>query len=452
MDESIFKAYDIRGVYPDQLNEELAYKITQAYTKIFNPKKVVLGRDVRISGPALWEAAARGFTDAGVDVIDIGEVSTDMMYFAAATLPVDGGVTITASHNPREYNGMKMVKENAIPIAGESGVYEIRDVVKEGYEIQVEDKGVITKEAIMDAYIAHCLSFIEPSKIVPMKIVADANFGLAGQVLDRLIAAADLPLEVVPLNYEPDGSFPKGRPDPLIPENRTETGKAVKTSGSSFAVAWDADADRCFFFDEHGDFIDGYFVLALLATIMLRQEPHQNVIIDARMVLATRKAIQDAGGTPIVNKIGHSYIKERMRQENVLFAGENSAHYYFKNNYFCDNGMIPFLLILQELSTSGKSLRELVSTWTDEVVVTGEVNYRVKDTGEVITDMKEEFIDGKQDETDGLSVEYTDARFNVRASNTEPLLRLNTEAYSKERRDELFEKVDSFIKQYTVDS
>lgn len=450
MDSKIFKAYDIRGVYPSEINEDDMYYIAQAYAQFVKPKKVVLGKDVRKSGPQLWDAAARGLTDAGVDVVDIGIVSTDMMYFAVAHLKTDGGITISASHNPKEYNGMKLVRKEAIPISGDTGIQDMREIAEKKEKIEAEKKGSIEKADIMDAYVDHCLSFIDSSKVKPMKVVANANFGMAGIAANAMKAKANLPLDFVELNFEPDGDFPKGRPDPLIPENRGETEASVKSSGADFAVAWDADADRCFFFNEKGEFIDGYYIVALLASIMLRGHKGEKVVIEPRMVFASRKAIEDAGGLWVINKVGHTFIKERMRKENAIFAGENSAHLYFRDNFYCDNGMIPFLLIVQELSVTGKKMSELVKEWTDAVQVSGEINFTVKDTKEVIEKIALEFSDGQQDRTDGLSVEYNTARFNVRGSNTEPLLRLNVESYNKKDMESLRDRVVAVIESYQV--
>ncbi len=450
MDSSIFKAYDIRGIYPNQIDEEVVYKIVQAYADFIKPKKVILSKDVRKSSPSLWEAAARGFVDAGVDVIDIGTVSTDMMYFAVASMGLDGGITISASHNPREYNGMKMVRENAIPISGDSGIKDIQKRVENNFNIQSENKGSIESYDIVDDYIDHCLSFIDIEKIKPIKLVANANFGMAGKVFEKLVAKANLPIDFVPIDFEPDGNFPKGRPDPLIPANRNEIERLIKSEKASLGIAWDADADRIFFFDENSNFVDGYYIVALLASIMLRDTEDEAVVIDPRMVFATRSAIKDAGGRALINKVGHTFIKERMRKENAIFAGENSAHLYFRDNYFCDNGMIPVLLVLEELSQQNTTLSKLVEPWTSRVFVSGERNFKVTDANAVIEQIKKTFTDGKHDETDGLSVEYQQSRFNVRASNTEPLLRLNVEAYSREDLAEQTQKVVDVIEPFVV--
>lgn len=445
MNEKIFKAYDIRGVYPQEIDAESVYRIAQAYAIFLNPKKIALGRDVRQSSPELWQAAEKGLLEAGVDVMDIGEVSTDMMYFAVAFYGLDGGITITASHNPREYNGLKMVREKAIPISGDSGIYKIKQLVLDGESKKSNKPGRLEKKNIWDDYAKHCLSFIEPKKIKSFKIVANPNFGLAGKVLDKIEKEGKLNLDIKALNYEPDGSFPKGRPDPLIPDNRLETEKLIKETKADFGVAWDADADRCFFFDEKGEFIDGYFIVALLAKIILRGTEGEKVIIDPRMVFATKEAILSSRGVPLVNKVGHTFIKERMRKENAIFAGENSAHLYFRDNYYCDNGMIPFLLILQEISISGAKLSELVAEWRDRIFVSGEINFRVKDVKKIFQALAEKYSDGHKDETDGLSIEYKDWRFNVRASNTEPLLRLNIESYSQEKLEKVKTQIIGLI-------
>jgi len=449
MNKGIFKAYDIRGIYPEEIDEDDVYKIAQAYGEFLKPKTVALGRDVRESSPKLWEAAAQGLIDAGINVIDIGEVSTDMMYFAVAFYDLDGGMTITASHNPREYNGIKMVREKAIPISGDSGIYDIRDMALANKKVQSNIKGKIRKKEILIDYVHHCLSFIDTGKIKHFSVVANANFGLAGVVLDKIKEIGNLSLDIVPLNYQPDGSFPKGRPDPLIPENREETELLIKKNKADFGVAWDADADRCFFFDEQGEFIDGYFIVALLVKIILRNTADEKVIIDPRMVFATKEAILSSGGVPLVNKVGHTFIKERMRKENAIFAGENSAHLYFRDNYYCDNGMIPFLLILQELSVTGKKLSELVAEWRDRIFVSGEMNFTVLDKDKVYAALLEKYGDGQKDQTDGLSIEYDDWRFNVRASNTEPLLRLNIESYSLEKLEEAKAEIQGFIENFS---
>ena len=442
--KEIFKAYDIRGIYPEEINEETCYRIAQAYVEFVKPKVMVLGKDVRLSSPSLWQAAARGITDAGVDVIDIGTISTDMLYLAVAKYGFDGGITISASHNPVEYNGMKIVRERAIPISSDTGLKDILEIVLRDEKIVHEKKGRIVQKEIMEDYLNHVRSFIEVSKIKPFKVVANANFGLAGEVVEKL--TRDIPVEIIGINFTPDGSFPKGRPDPLIPQNREETINKIKDTGADFGVAWDADADRCFFFDEKGKFIEGYFITALLARTFLERRPGSKIIFDPRLTWANIDTVRDNGGIPIINKCGHSFFKDRMRRENAVFAGEMSAHYYFKDNFFADNGMIPFLVMLEILSTTGKTMSQLVEPLKDRYAVSGEINREVKNTKKILEGMEDQYKDAVVDHLDGLSIEYPDWRFNVRPSNTEPLLRLNLEAKSgklmEEKRDEVIQFIE----------
>ena len=442
--KEIFKAYDIRGIYPEEINEETCYRIAQAYVEFVKPKVMVLGKDVRLSSPSLWQAAARGITDAEVDVIDIGTISTDMLYLAVAKYGFDGGITISASHNPVEYNGMKVVRDEAIPISSDTGLKDILEIVLRDEKIVHEKKGRILQKEIMEDYLNHVRSFIEVSKIKPFKVVANANFGLAGEVVEKL--TRDIPVEIIGINFTPDGSFPKGRPDPLIPQNREETINKIKDTGADFGVAWDADADRCFFFDEKGKFIEGYFITALLARTFLERHPGSKIIFDPRLTWANIDTVRDNGGIPIINKCGHSFFKDRMRREDAVFAGEMSAHYYFKDNFFADNGMIPFLVMLEILSTTGKTMSQLVEPLKDRYAVSGEINREVKNTKKILEGMEDQYKDAVVDHLDGLSIEYPDWRFNVRPSNTEPLLRLNLEAKSgklmEEKRDEVIQFIE----------
>lgn len=446
IDTSVFKAYDIRGIYPDQIDEDIVYRIAQAYVKIIKPKgAVVLGKDVRISSPSLWKSAAQGLIDMGVDVIDIGTVSTDMLYFAVAEYGHGGGITISASHNPKEYNGMKLVRERAIPISGDSGIVEIKDEVLKAERKEEEKKGKIIKKDIWDDYIEFCLSFIDKKKIKPFKIVANPNFGMAGKVLEKI--SKSIPIEIVPLNFEPDGSFPKGRPDPLIPENRDETIALIKESSADLGVAWDADADRFYFFDENGEFVDGYFVTAILSEIILEKHPGAKIISDPRQIWAIQEIVNKNGGTLILNKAGHSFIKERMIKEDAVFAGEMSGHYYFKypNDTYYDNGMIPFFIVLEKLSVGDKKLSQLSKDYRETYFISGEINSEVADPIEIINEVENKYKDGRIEHIDGLSVEYSNWRFNLRPSNTESLLRLNVEAKTKdlmeEKRDEILKLI-----------
>lgn len=444
----IFKAYDIRGLYPEDFNEDIAYQITQAYIKLFNPASVVLGRDVRKSGPSLFKYVFKAFIDAGVNIIDIGVVSTDMFYFAVGELPVDGGITISASHNPREWNGMNLCKRGAEPISGETGLFEIRDLVLKGVSlVNFNKRGTVEKKDVMSDFIKKAISFIDPKKIMPKKIVANANFGLDYVILKKAIEMYDLPLNIIPLNENPDGSFPKGPPNPLLPENREEFLNLVKKEKADLGVSWDADGDRCFFADEKGNFIEGYFMTAVLAKEMLKKYPGAKILIDPRLIWATTEEIIRSGGTPIVSKPGMTIIADRMKREDAVFGGEMSSHFYFRDNYYRDNGIIPLFLILEMLSKYNTTLSHLVSLYTTKYFISGELNFETEKKDEIIEAAKRRYNDGKQEFIDGLSVEYEKWRFNLRKSNTEPLLRLNLEAKSKELMEEKRDKIVRFIKE-----
>ncbi len=444
---SIFKAYDIRGIYPDDFNEEIASKIAQAYVKIFTPEKVVLGRDVRQSGESLFSSISKAFIDAGIDVIDIGVVSTDMFYFAVGSLPVDGGLTISASHNPREWNGINFCKKGAEPISSESGLFEIRDLVIKGFDTIVsEKKGKIEKKDITEDFIKNFLSFVNVSDIKPVKIVANANFGVDVVLLKKAISIYNLPIEIVPLNAEPDGSFPKGPPNPLLSENRKEFLDLIKSSNANLGVSWDADGDRCFFADENGNFIEGYFITAVLAEELLKKHPGGKVVIDPRLVWATKEVIANSGGIPIVCRPGMTIIAAKMKEENAIFAGEMSSHFYFRENYYRDNGMVPLFLILEMMSKYDRPLSRLAEPFMSKYFITGEINFETEKKDEIMEVVKEKYKDGKQEFIDGLSIEYENWRFNLRKSNTESLLRLNLEARSKElmeqKRDEMLKLIN----------
>lgn len=448
MFEKIFKAYDIRGIYPTEINEETVYFIAQAYVKKFKPKSVVLGKDVRLSSPSLWQVASQGFLDLGIDVIDIGTVTTDMLYFAVANFDYDGGLMISASHNPKEYNGIKMVGKKAHAISSETGLLEIKKIAsllsKKGKRRGLK-KGKIIKKDFFKNYKAHVLSFIKIKNLKPIKIVANANFGMAGQFFLKIIK--DLPIKVAPLNFNPNGHFPKGKPDPMIPENRKETVNLIKKEKPDFGISWDADADRCFFFDEKSEFIEPYFITVLLADYLLEKfGPKQKIIYDPRLIWAIEDAVKIKEGIPLINKAGHTFIKDRMRKEKALFAGEASAHYYFRDNFYCDNGLIPFFLIWELVSNKGESLKTLVEPLENKYFVSGEDNFEVKDPKKVLSNLKNYFKNGKITEIDGLSVEYPDWRFNIRPSNTEPVVRLNIEARKKEILKEKEKEILELIK------
>ncbi|HCU70906.1 MAG TPA: phosphomannomutase [Candidatus Moranbacteria bacterium] len=447
MKESIFKAYDIRGIYPTEINEMDVYKIAKAFCEYVKPSEVVIGADVRLSSPSLKKVAIKAVTDQGIKVIDVGEISTDMLYFSVAHYGYASGFSLTASHNPKEYNGMKMVREDSRPISSDSGLFEIRDrafSMELGEDVLEGEinKSLIEKRDILSDYADKIKSFADFSKFRNFKIAANPNFGVAGRALDKVLEGTNITVEK--LNYNPDGNFPKGRPDPLIPENRDELSKLVVEKKADFGVAWDADADRCFFFTEKGEFVEGYFITALLAKIFLERKSEEKIIHDTRLTWAIEKIVQEKGGIDVATKAGHSFIKERMRKENAVFGGEMSAHYYFRDYFFCDNGMIPLVMLMEFLSSQEKTLSQIMHEmfWKD-YYVSGEINSEVKSVKEVIEKATNIYSSGaiKIDTTDGISIDHADWRFNFRGSNTEPVIRLNVEAKSQslmeEKRDEL---------------
>lgn len=438
-DPKIFKAYDIRGIYPDQIDEDTVYKIGQAYLKVIGGKKIAVGRDVRVHGEKLKSALIRSLTDAGCDVVDIGVISTDMLYFAVGSYGLDGGLTISASHNPAEYNGVKMVGKGVKAISSETGLFEIRDAM--GQMMVSDKKGKVEVKDIFEDYSKYLLNIAQIKKIKPLKIVANANFGMAGVAFKKIIETGKLPFEVVELNFKPDGTFPKGRPDPLIEENRTEFLKLIEKEKPDFGVAWDADADRCFFATQDGIFLEGYFIVGLLAEIILKKYPKGKILYDPRLTWATIEKVNKLGGIPMVNKAGHSFIKDRMRKEDAVFAGEMSAHFYFKDFFYADNGMLPILFIAKHMSETDKTLRELVDEYLSKYFISGEINNSVADPKKILDRIKEKYNDAKIEFIDGISIEYENWRANIRSSQTEPLLRLNVEAKERglmeEKRDEL---------------
>ena len=421
-----FKAYDIRGRVPDELNEELAQAIGAAFAVHFRPAAVAVGHDIRLSGPALAAALAQGLTTAGVDVLDIGQCGTEEIYFASGHLEVDGGIIITASHNPAEYNGMKMVLKNAVPVSGDSGLLAIRDLAAEGASHTAPTPGRVRAADPREAYIDHLLGYVDPAALRPLKLVVNAGNGCAGAVVDRL--AERLPFTFIRLQHEPDGRFPNGVPNPLLPENRAVTAEAVREHGADMGIAWDGDFDRCFLFDENGGFIEGYYIVGLLAEAMLARHPGGKIIHDPRLIWNTIDIVRALGGVPVMSKTGHAFIKERMRAEDAVYGGEMSAHHYFRDFSYCDSGMIPWLLVCDLLSRSGRSLSSLVKARQAAIPVSGEINSKVADPDAVLARVEERFAaGGRIDRTDGLSVEFDDYRFNLRKSNTEPVIRLNVE-------------------------
>ena len=448
MNWDIFRAYDIRGVYPTDLDEEAYKRIAKAYTYLFHPKTMVVGMDARSSSPALKEALTSGFVDAGVNVIDIGGITTDMLYYAVgASDEYSGGIVVSASHNPKQYNGAKMVREKAAAISSETGLFDIRDVLKaeKDKSVSSDTKGRVSKKDVLEDYLNHCVSFIDEDLIKPFTFIGNANFGYVNDGV-RLVSER-LKLNLIPLNFEPDGTFPKGTPDPMLPDNRAESVTLVKEKNADFAAIWDADADRCMFLNQHGEFISGAYVTAQLADILLRKQGNNNkIIFDPRVIWPVTKVCEQHGATPIISKSGHAFIKDRMRKENAIFAGEMSAHYYFRENFYADNGLIPFLLILEELSRTGKSFSEMMRPYMEGHYMTGELNYRVDDIKKVIDAVKDRFSkEGKEDLTDGYSLNTSDWRFNLRASNTEPLLRLNVEAHKPGLIEKVRGEIESII-------
>ncbi|WP_299340456.1 phosphomannomutase [uncultured Pseudoxanthomonas sp.] len=422
-----FKAYDIRGRVPEELNEALARRIGIGMAALLDPGPVVLGRDVRLSSPALQQALETGFRHAGRDVIDIGLCGTEEVYFQTVHRDAAGGVMVTASHNPMDYNGMKLVRKGARPISGDSGLFAIRDFATSTQET-AELSGARRIEALdKSAYIEHLLGYVDCSALKPLKIVVNAGNGGAGLIIDLL--APHLPFEFIRVQHEPDGSFPNGIPNPLLPDNRSATADAVRLHGADFGIAWDGDFDRCFFFDAEGGFIEGYYLVGLLAQALLARNPHDRIIHDPRLTWNTVEMVLASGGTPVMSKTGHAFIKERMRAEDAIYGGEMSAHHYFRDFAYCDSGMIPWLLIAGLVSTTGQSLAGLVADRMRAFPCSGEINFRVEDVSAKIRRVLDHYtsFQPQLDRTDGVSADFGDWRFNLRSSNTEPLLRLNVE-------------------------
>ena len=430
-----FKAYDVRGKLGVELNEDIAYRIGRAYAQHLNAKRVVVGCDIRKSSESLKQALAKGLMDAGVDVIDIGMTGTEEIYFAAFHLDVDGGIEVTASHNPMDYNGMKFVGRGALPISGDSGLRAIQHLAEANDFSPTTHRGTLTQQSILQPYVEHLLGYVSLNALKPLRLVVNAGNGAAGHVIDAIeqkFAAANVPIEFIKVHHEPDGDFPNGIPNPLLPENRAATADAVKLHQADMGIAWDGDFDRCFLFDEHGEFIEGYYIVGLLAEAFLAKNPGEKIIHDPRLTWNTIDVVNSAGGIPIQSKTGHAFIKERMRAENAIYGGEMSAHHYFRDFAYCDSGMIPWLLVAELLSTGNKSLSQLVSERIAKFPCSGEINFKVNSVKDSLQQISEHFAQagGVLDETDGLSLEFTDWRFNLRGSNTEPLLRLNVETRS----------------------
>lgn len=427
-----FKAYDIRGQLGAELNENIAYRIGRAYAQFLDAKRIVIGGDMRLSTAGLKQALANGLMDAGCDVIDLGMTGTEEVYFAAFHLDVDGGIEVTASHNPIDFNGMKLVRRGAQPISGDTGLKDIQALAEADNFAPVGKRGSLTRQSCQDAYIEHLLGYISPADLQPLKLVVNAGNGAAGHVIDALeqrFKAMGAPVEFIKVHHQPDGSFPNGIPNPILPENRAATADVVKAHGADMGIAWDGDFDRCFLFDESGAFIEGYYIVGLLAEAFLKKEPGAKIIHDPRLTWNTIDICAQHGGQAIQSKTGHAFIKERMRKENAIYGGEMSAHHYFRDFAYCDSGMIPWLLVAELISLAGKPLSKLVSERQQAYPCSGEINFKVADVKACIHAVKNYYANQNPtiDETDGVSMDFGNWRMNIRGSNTEPLLRLNIE-------------------------
>jgi phosphomannomutase len=445
LDPDAFKAYDVRGLYRTQLDEAGAYAIGRAFVEQFEPARIAVGRDMRLSSPSMAQAVREGAADGGADVLDLGMIGTEMVYFAVGELALDGGIAVTASHNPKEYTGMKIVRQGALPVGGESGLLDIRDRARSGQWDDAE-RGEIREEDIWDRFVERVLSFVDVESLRPLRVVIDAANGMAGAMLPPVLDRLPM-LDVVRCYFEPDGTFPNHEPNPLLPENREFIIRKTTDERADFGVAYDGDADRCFFVDDAGNFVPGDFTTALFAESILAKEPGGKVIYDVRASWAVPEAITRAGGIPLMNRVGHAYIKQRMREEGAVFGGEVSAHYYFRDFTQADSGVVPFLLMCDLISKRGK-FSEMLAPLRERYFITGELNTPVADVPAKLAELEERFgADGRVTHLDGLSVEFDDWHFNVRPSNTEPLLRLNLEARSQELMDRKLAEVLGVIRE-----
>jgi len=423
-----FKAYDARGQIPGQLNEDIAYRIGNATAEFLKAEKVVIGRDIRLSSPEMADAVAKGLMQGGADVIDVGVGGTELVYFATEALGAHGGIMITASHNPADYNGMKFVREESKPISADTGLADIRRLAEKDERYEPRGWGTRSEHDIWPAYVEKLLSYVDVSALKPYKVVVNAGNGGAGAVIDAL--EPHLPFEFIKIHHQPDGTFPNGVPNPLLPENRDVTIDAIREHGADFAIAWDGDYDRCFLFDENGGFIEGYYIVGLLAISMLAKQPGEKIVHDPRLTWNTMAMVEEAGGIPIQSKSGHAFMKETMRREDAIYGGEMSAHHFFRDFAFSDSGMIPWLLVAEIMSRQGKPLSELVAERIAAYPASGEINREIPDTDAAFAAVRERYADQalSVDETDGIGFEFENWRFNLRASNTEPVVRLNVES------------------------
>ena len=429
MNLTCFKAYDIRGKLGEELNEDIAYRIGRAFAAFLKPRMVVVGGDVRLTSAALKLALANGLRDEGVDVVDIGMSGTEEIYFATTYLNADGGIEVTASHNPIDYNGMKLVRAGSQPISGDSGLNEIKRMAEQNqFGAAKHPKGNYREQSTLDAYVKHLLTYVDVKQLTPMRFVVNAGNGAAGHVIDAL--EPHLPFEFIKINHEPDGTFPNGIPNPLLVENRASTSEAVIAHKADMGIAWDGDFDRCFLFDERGEFTEGYYIVGLLAEAFLLKNPGQKVIHDPRLTWNTRDVVQSVGGIAVQSKTGHAFIKERMRQEDAVYGGEMSAHHYFRDFFYCDSGMIPWLLVAELLCRKQVTLSSMLEDRIAKFPSPGEINSHVAEPKQAIEKVLNEYAGNAIviDKTDGISLEFSDWRFNLRMSNTEPVVRLNVES------------------------
>ena len=443
-----FKAYDIRGKLGEELNEDIAYRIGRAYGEWLksNPsspaplpqrerraKQVVVGGDIRLTSESLKQALANGLMDSGINVIDLGMTGTEEIYFATSHLGVDGGIEVTASHNPMNFNGMKLIREKSMPISGDTGLKEIQRLAERNDFLPVGNRGSLSQGSCMAAYIEHLLSYVDLASLRPLKLVVNAGNGAAGPVIDAIEDAFNrhqVPIEFIKVHHQPDGNFPNGIPNPLLPENRADTTHAVLEHKADMGIAWDGDFDRCFLFDETGAFIEGYYIVGLLAEAFLVHEPGTKIIHDPRLTWNTIDVVEQNGGTPVLCKTGHAFIKERMRTENAVYGGEMSAHHYFRDFAYCDSGMIPWLLAVGLMSDKTMPLSAMVADRIDAYPSSGEINFTLNDPAAAIAGIVKKYQPDvlSIDTTDGISLEFKDWRFNLRSSNTEPVVRLNVES------------------------
>lgn len=428
-----FKAYDIRGQLGPELNEDIAYRIGRAFGQFLKPENIVVGGDIRLTSEGLKAALTEGLLDSGVNVTDLGMTGTEEIYFATSYLNMDGGVEVTASHNPMDYNGMKLVRENSKPISGDTGLFDIQRLAEENDFPPVANRGSLIKTSVLQAYIDHLLTYINPANITPLKLVVNSGNGAAGHVVDALEAAfaqKNIPIEFIKVHHKADGTFPNGIPNPLLVENRQDTRDAVLKHDAHMGIAWDGDFDRCFLFDEHGDFIEGYYIVGLLGEAFLKKNPGAKVVHDPRMTWNTIDLVREAGGTPILSKTGHAFIKEKMREVDGIYGGEMSAHHYFRDFFYCDSGMIPWLLVAEMLCVKQMPLSEMVAERIKKFPASGEINSKLDDPKAAIARVLAQYEGAAEniDHTDGISLEFADWRFSLRSSNTEPVVRLNVES------------------------